>query len=927
LHTPTKWSVRGLLYSLTAAAVIPAAILLAASVLNQYQTDEQEAAASAYNLAQLASDNVQGVLGDAEHVLSKIARRPAVRAGTTQQCDPIFDQFKDLYPQFSNLSQADPSGYIVCSATVQPGNTPTFVGDAVWFKRVFSTKKFTVAPPYLGPVTKRVVAVLAHPVFDDAGNMTGSVQMPLDLVKFRVIRGADKLPESTLLAIVDSSGVLVARSRDAEGNVGKNLSEISGVKVVLEKRHGTGRATSSDGVERVLGFLPIPGTDWFAVAGIATDSVLLSARQSALRNLIFGGLILLMILGLVVYLSKRISRPMAAVQEAARKATAGDLGARVPYAGPSEIAEFAMQFNHMLDAIGSAQTRLVDAQSELVLLGTCVSHLTDMVIIMNAGDTVADWPLIVSVNQAFEDITGYPRSEVLGRATSLLHGPNTDQQAIAQMRAGFVAVAPFSQELIHYTRSGTQFWVELDMIPIRDAANVLTHWVSIERDVTARKHAEQSIHRLAYYDSLTGLPNRSLLMNRIDSALASVRADGQLGAVLFVDLDNFKNINDARGHALGDTLLQVVARRLATVVRNGDTLARLGGDEFVILLGVHTDDELAGENLAMAVARSVCEAMARPFDVDGQAYTSTASIGVALLRGGAQTAHDLLRESDTAMYRAKNSGRNRVEFFEQAMQVAVEVRLALEHDLAQALQQKQMAVHVQTQVDRDGRPAGAELLLRWRHPVRGNVSPADFIPVAEESGVILALGAWVLEQGCRALAALHAAGDSLPMSINFSSRQFHQPGFVTQVKEVLARTRAPASQLIFEVTESLLIDNLEEVIGRMHELAALGIRFSIDDFGTGYSSLAYLKRLPLHELKIDKSFVNDTPLDTNDTAIVKMILSMAEHLGLRVVAEGVETREQANFLVANNCHVLQGYLFSRPEPLDGWLAARLAETV
>jgi diguanylate cyclase (GGDEF)-like protein/PAS domain S-box-containing protein len=924
VRNDTKWSVRRLLYSLTAAAVIPASLLLAFSVHNQYRTDEQEAARSAYNLAQLTADNVQGLLADARHVLSRIAVRPGVLAGNSQGCDQIFGQFRDLYPQFSNLSQADRNGYIICSAVPQPGNGPTFVGDTVWYKNVFASRQFTIGPPYRGPVTGRVVAVLAHPLFDAAGRMTGSIQMPLDLAKLRVIRGAEKLPESTVIAVLDDTGVLVARSRGAEKVVGKNLSDVEGVKILLAQKHGTARAATSDGSDRVLGFLPIPGTSWYAVAGIESDTVLYSARQAAVRNLVFGGLTLLFILALAVWVGKRISRPMAAVQEAARKAAGGDLDARVPYAGPLEIADFAVQFNHMLDAIRASQNKLADAKSELVLLGTCVSHLTDMVIIMNARQAMTGWPAIMFVNDAFEDTTGYGRDDVLGRPSSLLHGQDTAPEAIARIRAGFAAQAPLREELVHYTRAGVPFWVELDLIPIRDPAGVLSHWVSIERDVTVRKQAEQSIHRLAYFDALTELPNRTSLMHGIDAALAATTSDGQLGALLFVDLDNFKNINDARGHAVGDAFLQVVAQRLGTVVGPQDTLARLGGDEFVILMTALGIDERAAAAQGMALAREVCQAMAQPFAVDGQPYSSTASIGVTLLRGGAQSAHDLLRESDTAMYSAKKSGRNRVAFFEQDMQVEVEFRLALEHELGFAIARQQMAVHVQTQVDRDGQPAGAELLLRWRHPVRGSISPAHFVPIAEESGLILPLGAWVLEQGCMALARLQEAGNRLPLSINVSPKQFRQPGFVEQVKEVLAKAGAPAEQLIFEVTESLLIDNLDEAIGRMNELVALGIRFSIDDFGTGYSSLAYLKRLPLHELKIDKSFVQDTGHNSDDTAIVKMILSMARHLNLRVVAEGVETREQAEFLIANQCHVMQGYYYSRPEPIDQWLSRMLA---
>ncbi len=919
-----NWSVRRLLYSLTAAAVLPASILLSLSVWNQYKTDELEAARSAYNLAQLTANHLEERLSDARGVLETLARRPGVRKAAADGCDPIFGQFKDLYPQFSNLSKADRRGYLVCSAKPQPQGSPTFVGDAVWYQRVTASRRFTIGPPYLGPISGRKVVVLSQPLFDDAGTMTGSLQMPIDLVKLRVVVGAEKLPASTVIAVFDSNGVVVARSRDADGAIGKNLRDTPGVKTLLARKDGTGRAVTSDGIERIIGFLPVAGTEWFAVAGIDTEDVLLSARQAALRSLLFGGLTLLLVFVLAVYVGKRIARPMAAVQDAARKATAGDYDTRVPISGPLEIVDFADQFNRMLDAIRSSQTKLADARSELVLLGTCLSHLTDMVIIMDGAQAASDWPPIVFVNDAFEAVTGYRREEVLGRPGSLLHGPNTSQEAIANIRKGFKSQAPFREELLHYTRSGEQFWVELDMIPIRDPGGQLSHWVSIERNVTLRKESEQRIHRLAYYDVLTGLPNRSTLMLALDSALQAASRDRQLGAVLFVDLDNFKNVNDARGHAVGDAFLQAVALRIDAAVQRPHMLARLGGDEFVILLDGLSDDAQACGAIAMAEARSVCEALAQPFDVDGQSYVSTASIGVTLLRGAGQSAHDLLRESDTAMYRAKKRGRNHIAFFTPDMQAEVELRLALEHELTSAIANGEMHLDVQTQVDCEGRPAGAEFLLRWRHPVRGQIAPTQFIPVAEETGLILGIGAWVLEQACVALAASGKAGNRLPVSVNVSPRQFHQPGFVDLVKEVLGRTGAPADRLILEVTESMLIDDLDEAIARMNELAALGIRFSIDDFGTGYSSMAYLRRLPLHELKIDMSFVRDTPHDGDATAIVKSILSMARHLNLKVVAEGVETMEQARFLAANHCDLMQGYLYARPEASERWLSRLLA---
>ena len=359
------------------------------------------------------------------------------------------------------------------------------------------------------------------------------------------------------------------------------------------------------------------------------------------------------------------------------------------------------------------------------------------------------------------------------------------------------------------------------------------------------------------------------------------------------------------------------------MLRDDDTVARLGGDEFVVLLGNLGPEVESGARHAIGVAEKIRELLETPYDIEGLAYSATGSIGITLFPKAGERVDDLLREADTAMYRAKSAGRNRIAFFEPAMQSEVEERLALEQDLKESLGTEQMQVHVQPQFDAQRREVGAELLLRWQHPVRGSVSPAEFIPVAEASGLILRLGNRVIACACEALASMQRAGRLLPLSVNVSPRQFRSDDFVAGVCAALAASGAPASALILEVTEGLLIENWEETRSRMVELVALGVRFSIDDFGTGYSSLAYLKKLPLYELKIDRSFVRDIPHDASDTAIVQSILSVARHLKLRVVAEGVETEAQADFLVANACEGLQGFLFARPMPLAGWLEQRL----
>ncbi|WP_311197591.1 putative bifunctional diguanylate cyclase/phosphodiesterase [Rugamonas brunnea] len=446
---------------------------------------------------------------------------------------------------------------------------------------------------------------------------------------------------------------------------------------------------------------------------------------------------------------------------------------------------------------------------------------------------------------------------------------------------------------------------------------------SLEQSRNHLVAVNDDIHRLAFYDVLTGLPNRRLLIDRIDNLLAASARDRHYSAVLFIDLDRFKFINDARGHGTGDALLQAVAGRLQPLMRKADTVARIGGDEFVVVLS-HLAPALETATLAArTVADKIRHAIATPFEIDGQRYTCSASIGVTLLPQSGQNAQDLLREADTAMYRAKADGRNGVAFYETAMQADVERRLDMERDLAAALAAGRLEMHAQPQVDRHGRTIGAEMLMRWPLTGGGAVPPSVFIPVAEESGLILQLGQWALEQTCAAALRLAQAGHALTLSVNVSPSQFRQAGFVEQVRAALAASGAPASMLVLEVTEGLLVDKMDATIERMHALAALGLRFSIDDFGTGYSSLAYLRRMPLYELKIDRSFVTDAPHDSGSGALVQTILDMARHLKLRVVAEGVETQAQADFLISHHCHCMQGYLYGRAAPVDA-LLARLA---
>jgi diguanylate cyclase (GGDEF)-like protein len=436
-----------------------------------------------------------------------------------------------------------------------------------------------------------------------------------------------------------------------------------------------------------------------------------------------------------------------------------------------------------------------------------------------------------------------------------------------------------------------------------------------------RQQAEETIIRQAFYDELTELPNRRMLQDRLYQDVARAIRHGVNGAVLFLDLDNFKHINDSLGHSVGDELLIKVASRLRHHLREEDTAARLGGDEFVVLLTDLEGDEARISSRVMQVADQVRMALANPFEIAGHELHVSTSIGVAIYPADAENVDDLLKHADTAMYRAKERGRNLVQFFLPSMQVAVNERLALEHDLRKAISSSGLLLYYQPQVHRDGRVFGAEALLRWQREDGSMVSPAEFIPVAEETGLIYLIGGWVLEEACRNLAELssmEAGCDLVSIAINVSPKQFRQRDFADHVVATLKRFGVDSGRLELEVTESVLVTDYQDTAEKMRQLRELGVRFSIDDFGTGYSSMAYLKNLPLDAIKIDQSFVRDLTTDPSDASIVETIIVMSRHLGLKVIAEGVETEQTLDVLKAYGCDNYQGYLFGRPMPFEAF---------
>ncbi|MDZ7663659.1 EAL domain-containing protein [Thiohalophilus sp.] len=535
--------------------------------------------------------------------------------------------------------------------------------------------------------------------------------------------------------------------------------------------------------------------------------------------------------------------------------------------------------------------------------------------------------IIERVNRAFTRITGYEADEVIGRVPTFLKSGQHSKAFYQQMWQEINEQGYWEGEIWNRKKGGDIYPEWLTISVVKNNQGQVTHYIGSFSDITERKAAEQHIHQLAFYDPLTRLANRRLFIDRIEHARLTGERSKQYGAILMLDMDHFKVLNDTRGHHAGDQLLIEVGKRLKEQVREADTVARFGGDEFVILLeGLNSERDVA-VNLASDLADKIQSALTIPYHLDEvKDYRITPSIGVVLFLGRDTSVEELLKQSDVALYEAKAAGRNAVRFFNPEMQDKVEQRARLETALSKALEQEEFLLYYQPQVNHNGELLGAEALLRWVPQDSGSmVSPADFIPLAEDTGLIVPIGYWVIETACRQLRAWQqqTPNRSFNLAVNISARQFHQHDFVHRLQEIVQNTEVNPSSLKLELTETVVLDDINYVIERLQELKKLGIGTSMDDFGTGYSSLSYLKRLPIEQIKIDNSFVRDIAHSMHDSAIVRAIIAMGHSLGLQVVAEGVETEEQRAYLEKYQCDVYQGYLFDRPMPVrdfEKWLS-------
>ena len=563
-----------------------------------------------------------------------------------------------------------------------------------------------------------------------------------------------------------------------------------------------------------------------------------------------------------------------------------------------------------------------DRAEEQVRIAATAFEAQESIVITDANE------VILRVNRAFTEINGFSADEVLGATPRLLKSGLHEAAYYQSMWQAIAADGSWQGEIWNRRKDGTSYPAWLTITAVRDLRGEVSHYVGTATDITERKEAERQIEHLAFYDLLTGLPNRRLFTDRLQRAMGGSARSRRIGALLFIDLDNFKVVNETCGHECGDQLLIEAAGRLVSCVRESDTIARLGGDEFVAMLEDLSENPREAAAQSRSVGDKILESLSRPYTIGGRQHHTPPSIGATLFSGTGDGADELVKQGDIALYQAKAAGRSTLRFFDPEMQSAVAARANLEADLRQCLPQRQLVLHYQPQVDRGATIVGAEALLRWRHPRRGTIGPGEFIPVAEETGMILAIGQWVLEQACARLAewARNPRTAGLRLAVNVSALQFRQDDFVTQVSQALASSGAPPARLELELTESLVLTDVQDSIEKMRALRQLGVGFAMDDFGTGFSSLSYLTRLPLDQIKIDQSFVRNLPDNPSDALVAQAILTLAQSLRLAVVAEGVETEAQRAFLDRHGCPAYQGYLFSKPlewEELGKRLAAPL----
>lgn len=869
--------------------------------------------ATSRSLAEGIERQLQERVTALEHVALMAGLHTGPHPNHMQQMLQDLPVFQDLFNGGTFLM--DTQGVAIASMPVSAQRIGVSYADRDYFAQAVATGRPVIGAPTIGRALRVPVVVMSAPVRDAMGRVTGVLAGVINLQEASFLDSVqtNSFGKTGSFLLVAPQHRVVITSSDRERVMERMLPPGANAQIdrFVAGFEGTTILRNPQGIEVISSVKRVPAAGWYVAVTLPTAEAFAPVIDLERRLFIVTTVLSLLAGVLVWWVLRRELTPLQAAAQTLSSLSSRDVAAApvelLQVDRPDEIGQLIQSFNHLLDTLNQQRSKL--EQSEL-LYSTAFRTSPDAITI-----TRLDNGGFLAVNESFTRMFGWRSDELVGRTAAdigIWRRPADRAGMMQQLdaRGRFEAV---ETEMI--SREGRVLSVQ--MSASRMQMQGVDCLLSVVHDITARRQAQQQIETLAFRDVLTGLPNRRMFMDRLVQVAADASRRGQFGALLFIDLDDFKVLNDSLGHDQGDHLLRELARRLESAVQAGDTVARLGGDEFVALipdLGTQADSALAK---AQEIAQALQQQIAQRTHLADTHYQGSASVGLALFgQSPDDSALDLLKRAELAMYHAKALGRGQVAAFSPEMQTSLTSRARLEADLRLALEEHQLELHYQPQVDTSGRIVSVEALLRWRHPQRGMVSPGEFIPAAEHSGLIVPIGHWVLRSACERLAAWsrEPALAGLCISVNVSSLQFRQNDFVERVLDLLDETGAKPQLLMLELTESLLVDNIEEVTTRMARLKARGVAFSLDDFGTGFSSLIYLKRLPLDELKIDQGFVRDIEVDDNDLAIARTVIALGHSLGLRVLAEGVESPAQRETLGRLGCRHYQGYLFGRPMP-------------
>lgn len=861
---------------------------------------------NALRLANIIAFDQKETIIETRSFLQILSALPEINKGPQKNCRQHLASAFEQSLNYVNIGVLDAHGTLLCDALAT--REAVAFNDRAWFKQALKTRQFVVSGLVNGKITSKPIIVGALPLLDENGAVVRIVMASVGIGRLKHLLEKISLPEGTAVSVMDANGIIVVRHPDEERYTGNPHPLPQLVEAILAKKEeGIGQDKGADGVTRLFAYHRLlesqeMGNLYIGVT-IPSNIYLIKSGQTFARNMGLLGLVTILIFLLAWFgTDMLILRRMKALILSAKQIAQGNFSARTRLGqGTSEISELARVFDNMAQSL-----ELLFEQNQRIMEVT-----PESMVISDSGGK------IVMVNAQTEKLFGYSRAELIGQSVEILL-PERFRAGHDAHRGAYMAKITSRQmgkgrELFARKKDGTEFPVEISLGPLKTESGLFV--ISAVRDVTERKHFETQILHQATHDPLTGLPNRVLFHDILIQAMAHTLRTEKLLVVMFLDLDGFKNINDTLGHGCGDILLQEIALRLKAQLRKSDMVARQGGDEFTILLQDINDVQDVTQ-----ISEKILAAVSEPILAKGHEMHVTASIGITVFPFDDTDVEHLLRNADTAMYRAKEAGRNNFQFYTAAMNTLIRERVEIENGLRHALERNELLLHYQPQVDiNSGKIIAVEALLRWAHPEKGVIPPNKFIQVAEESGLIVSIGEWVLRTACMQNKAWQDAGlPHIRMAVNLSARQFRETRLVAVVTKAMADAGLAlhSDNLELELTESMIMNDVEGAIDTLNSLHAMGIRLSIDDFGTGYSSLSHLKRFPINTLKIDQSFIRDITVDSDDAAIAATIIMLGHNLKMRVIAEGVETAGQLAFLREMKCDEMQGYYFSRPIPAE-----------